>query len=521
MTIDFKFYLSLFLRRLPYFLLLVSVGSAIGITLATVLPPVFRAEAVLIVESQQIPSDLAETTVQVEASEQLQIIQQRILTRERLLEMANRLEIYSGVNAPAERMTADEIVTDLRRRITIQTTGGAGARGQAQATIVRISFTAATAQLSSNVANEIVTLVLQENVEMRTGVAGQTLEYFTEEVARLDQELAVRGAAILEFQEQNLQALPDSLDFRRSQQAAAQERLVQLSREEATLNDRRIRLVSLYEATGQVGLPENNVTLSVEEQQLLAMREELSAALAILSPQNPRIRLLQAQIDALETRVAAQVPIDPTTPEGTPELSAYEIQLADLDGQLQFIRDQQQELRTQMAALQASIEATPGNAITLDTLQRDYANVRTQYDQAVSNRARAETGDTIEALAKGQRITVIEQAIPPAEPESPNRPLLAAAGVGGGLALGLGFVVLLEFLNGAIRRPVDITSRLGITPLGTLPLIRTRWEIVRRRAIIAAGFAIALIVIPAGLWYVHTEITPLDALMNRILARLR
>jgi hypothetical protein len=70
--------------------------------------------------------------------------------------------------------------------------------------------------------------------------------------------------------------------------------------------------------------------------------------------------------------------------------------------------------------LKASIEATPGNAIALDTLERDYANTRAQYDAAVANKARAETGDTIEALSKGQRISVIEQAIAPREPPAPT-----------------------------------------------------------------------------------------------------
>ena len=95
---------------------------------------------------------------------------------------------------------------------------------------MRVSFEAPTAVLSATVTNEVVTLILQENVEIRTSVAGQTLEFFTEEVARLDQELATRGAEILAFQERNLEALPDSLEFRRQQQSAAQERLAQVER---------------------------------------------------------------------------------------------------------------------------------------------------------------------------------------------------------------------------------------------------------------------------------------------------
>ena len=96
---DFRFYLSLFLRRIHYFLLLFVLGSAIGLTLARVLPPVYLAEARLLVESEQIPGNLAASTVQTQATEQLQIIQQRILTRDVLVEMANRLNIYADSKA--------------------------------------------------------------------------------------------------------------------------------------------------------------------------------------------------------------------------------------------------------------------------------------------------------------------------------------------------------------------------------------------------------------------------------------
>ena len=42
---DIKFYLSLFVRRLPYFLFFVALGSAIGLSLASVLPPTYVAQA--------------------------------------------------------------------------------------------------------------------------------------------------------------------------------------------------------------------------------------------------------------------------------------------------------------------------------------------------------------------------------------------------------------------------------------------------------------------------------------------
>jgi uncharacterized protein involved in exopolysaccharide biosynthesis len=241
----------------------------------------------------------------------------------------------------------------------------------------------------------------------------------------------------------------------------------------------------------------------------------MATLLAVLSPQNPRVKVLEAQITALEATVSAQQSGGLQTSDTGQPLTAYEIQLADLDGQLDFVDALKAQILTTMEALRLSIEATPGNAITLDTLQRDYDNLRTQYDLAVANRARAETGDTIEALAKGQRITVVEQAVAPRAPESPNRVLLAGGGLGAGIVLGLGLVVLLEVLNNAVRRPADLVNRLGITPFGTIPLIRTRWEVLRRHAIITAAFVAVIVALPLMLWLVHVYVTPLDLLLAR------
>jgi len=524
--LDLPFYFALFLRRLPYFLIFVVAGTAIGIALALTLPPSYEAEARLVVESEQIPDDLAASTVRTEASEQLEIIQQRILTRDTLLEMANRLNIYGGRD-PEESLGPDEIVRDLRSRIRIRTSGGRRERGSA--TLVNISFTAPSSVLAAQVTNEVVTAMLEENVRMRTGVSGQTLEFFEQEVDRLDQELARRGGQIIAFQDANREALPDSLAFRRGQLAAAQERLLQLTREEAALNDRRAGLVSLFEATGSLnGLTQQEtVALSPSEARLRQLRERYSSSVAVLSLDNPRNRVLKQQIDALEKIVAEeQQALLETASGGTVEtengapLTMFDIQVADLDNQLEFLANRRTEIEAEMQALQQSIDATPANTITLNTLERDYDATRMQYDQAVINRGRAETGDIIEALSKGERISVIEQAVPPAEPTSPDRPKLAIAGMGGGILLGFGFISLLELLNTSIRRPQDIMQKLEITPFGALPFIRTRRDRIRRRLLLGLILLSVAGVIVGGLWAINAYVMPLDLLLKKITDRL-
>ena len=519
---DLKFYCSLFLRRLHWFLLFLVIGSAIGLTLATVLPPVYVAQARLLVESEQIPGNLAESTVRTEATEQLQIIQQRILTRDTLVDMANRLEIYgSRANGERPRMTTDELVDDLRGRISIVTNGGGSRRGPATATLVAVAFEAPTARMSSRVTNELVTLIQRQDVEMRTGGARRTLDFFEQDVDRLDGILATQSAAILEFKEENLEALPDSLEFRRSQQAAAQERQLQVEREIGGLKDRRTRLESLRTTFEQQGRTPGAPALTPEEQQLKALEDELATLLSVLAPANPKIKLLEARIEALRKRVEAQRALSgaPTDATGTP-LTNFDLQMAQLEGEIEYLEEQRGQLAQNLVNLAASIEATPGNAIVLETLEREFANTRREYDLAVAKRAAAQTGDTIEALGRGQRISIVEQAVVPAEPEKPNRQVIAAGGIGGGMVVGLAVVVLLELLNKGIRRPVDLTNRLGITPFATLPYYRTRAERIRRRMIILGILAFFLVAIPVGLWAVNTYVMPLDRLLGAVTQRL-
>lgn len=503
MISDLKFYLSLLMRRLHYFLAIVVAITAIGVTMAYTLPSVYEAEARLLVESPQIPDKLAASTVGAEASELLQIIRQRILTRNNLIDLSRRYEVHKGTSVTSP----DAIVRDMKNRISVRLP-----TRRDTALFVTVSFAAPTAAVSAAVTNDLVTQILQESVALRTAATGQTLEFFRQEVARLDDELARQGETILQFKLRNKDALPDSMDYRRARQASLQERMLQIERELSGLRDRRDRLVSLFERTGTVDF--TGQSLTPEQRQLQLLKSELAAALVTYSEQNPRIISLKARLAALEQIVAGQIQINSAEDQS---LSVYDLQLADLDGQIDFAEHQTTLIETELADLVKSIEATPANAVLLGTLNRDYANIQTQYQQATADFAAARTGDQIEAQSRGQRISVIEQAVEPGSPTSPDRPKIAAASIGAGLFLGIAFVALLEFMNSAIRRPAEISTKLGITPFATIPLIRTKYQRSLRRMVILGTLLVIAAGIPLTLYFLHVNYLPMDLMIERAL----
>lgn len=498
MGFDLRFQFLLLLRRLPQVLAIIVAATGAGIVVAFSLPPVYRAEARLLAESPQIPDELAASTVRSSAEEILGAIQQHLLTRENLLDLAQRFGIYAESSA----MPADVMVEDMRRRIRIEMPPFQQSTG-----LVTVSFDAANPEDSAEVTQALVAQILEQNVEMRTAASGGTLAFFQQEVKRLSEEMAQQNARILEFESQNRAALPESLEYRRTRQSAQQERLLQVDRELAGLRDRRQRLAEVYDRTGRIG--PSLGTLTPEQARLEQLRQELASALVMFSPENPRVRALQVQVEALEEAVRQQL----GGGTGAGKMSAFDLQVADIDGQIAFLAEQKVLLEHELAEIAASIDATPANAIVLGQLRSDYDNLRLQYDQATQSLADARMGDRIEETARGQRITVLENAAAPSGPAAPNRKLIAAAGFGAGVLLAGALVFLLELLNATVRRPAELVATLDIKPFGTVPYMETRADAVQERMRIGAGIAVILLGLPLALYLVDLYLIPLSELL--------
>lgn len=504
---EISFYFSIFLRRFHYFALVAIVVGAAGVATAFLLPTRYYSNALLLIEPPQIPSDLASSTVQSTPQEQLQIMQNKLLTRANMLEIANELDVFG-----TERMHPDDVVELMRQATTFRISVG-----RDQASLFTIGFENEQPGVTTAVVNDLITRVLESNSENRKGRAEDTKEYFDQEVSRLGADLAEKSAAILEFKNGHINALPDNLDYQMGRRDDVAVRIQDIDRRVTGLEQQRERLVLVFNATG--GTTGRNNAISPEQRQLNELRQELATASVVFSEQNPRLKVLKTKIAALEEIVSANAVVDEDTGETT-AVTMLDVELDQIDYQIEQLREEQAGLQEQLVRLEANIEATPTNAVALETLERDYQNILNQYNQTIERAAVAATGERIETLSKGERISVVNPPVVPREPSSPNRPLIAIGGILAGMLMGLAAVVGLELLNRSIRRPVDLSRSLGIVPIATLPILRTPGEIVRRRTMIAGVILASTAGIVGGIFFLHTQVLPLDLLVDNIVQQL-
>lgn len=494
-----KYYLTLFLRRLPIFMLVAMVISVIAFGVAISLPPVYVSQARFLLEGSQIPNELAPPTVKTPNREQMQLFEQGIRNRSTLLDIARRLKVFDNI----DRMAPDDIVTQMNE----QTDVGINITKDG-ASIMKVSFSARTGQKAAAVMNEYMTLIQRADTENRAGRAGQTLDFFQQEVDRLASEMSTLSGKLVTFKKANADALPDGQAYRLGQQGMFQERIAQSDRETATLKTQRQRMIEIFNATGQIqGMP--GAPQTPEQKQLDALRDKLNRDLTVYAPSNPRIRVLNGQIKQLEDVVASQT-------GNAPSVSPLDLALAQIDARVSALDDQRAQTQEELAKVNGAIARNAANGAELSGLERDYSNVQNQYNAAVTNLAKASTGERIEILQRGQRMTILDQPTVPSQPAKPNRVLIAGGGTLAGIAAGLALIALIEKLNSAPRRPEGIVRKLGITPLATLPYIQSRQEIARQRTVRISVTVAIMICVPLAVWALHTFYMPLDLLALKV-----
>lgn len=505
--IDILFYREILRARFWYFLVVAGSVSAIGFVVAYFMPTVYRADAQFLVESPQISTDLVRPTVSEAVIKQLQLIELQLMTRANLVALAERFKLYEGQT----KLSPDAIANEIRSNTKIEPIQLSSTRAEGAAAF-SVSFTDRDPIVAADVVNELVRLILQKNVRIRTGQANDTLQFFQQEAERLGKELNDLESRLLKFKNENGDALPESLSFRRNQQINQQERLLQLEREETSLRDARSKLAQAALNAG--GSLSANAT--PKEQTLEQLRRALIEQKAIFTTKSPGIIALEARIATLEKEIQVEKPNGPDAVPGKRRISETEIRIAEISQRISMIGQEKAGVREALDRLAQSIASTPGNETTLNSLERERQQVQTQLNMVTTRLAEASTGQQIELLSKGERLSLLEPATPPRTSVGPKRRWIAVGGLAAGMLAGLGFIALLEVLNRTIRRPIELIQKLEIEPLVTIPYIQDAydgqpWTLSRAPVLLTA-----LIVIPALVLTAFYYWPAIDLLLNRL-----
>lgn len=315
-------YISALKRRaviiiIPF--LLVLGASAI---VAVVLPPIYESRALILVESQQIPGQFVQSTVTSLLDERIQIIKQRALSSSVLVRLMDKHSIFKN-----ERDTVPQsiLLDRLRESISVETvTAGTGGR-RGNATIAfSIAFTSGVPRVAQAVANELVTLFLEENTRSRTEGATETANFLSSEADKLKVKVEDIEKEIAVYQEDHREAMPEVRPFLMGQLSSAKSAVTRLEEEIRAISERRAILQAQRKglltrkeaiqsfrdnrrarnrARGRNSTDGGNTGLSPDEERLEALQNQSVSLAARYGETHPDVKEIKRQITAFENKL--------------------------------------------------------------------------------------------------------------------------------------------------------------------------------------------------------------------------
>jgi len=264
--------LGAFKSRVVVFLMVLIVGI-IGTIMYTVSQPqTYSATAVIQIESAQV-SEPSLASLSSDASHRLQLIEQRLMARDNLVQQINDFNLFTELTAISNL----EKVTLLREAITItQIAGDAGLFGAAAVPSgLTITVNLSEPETAAELANFLVQQVVDQNENRREVQARETLDFFETEEARLLKMVESVEDELAVFRQTNADILPETISGLAEQEATFEASILDIDRQILTLRNDANRQRDEF-VNRQVAVLEEQKTLLSER--LAGVRTKLSAA---------------------------------------------------------------------------------------------------------------------------------------------------------------------------------------------------------------------------------------------------
>jgi polysaccharide biosynthesis transport protein len=527
-----------------------------AIYLAYYLPAVYESSATILIEQQEIPEELVQTTITGYADERLQMVRQRVFATPRIADIISRLDLYPEDRANIE---IDDLTDTFRENsavVPLSVDAAYVGRGRtANITYAfELSFRYPDPVKARDVAQELSSLWLAENEALRAESAARTARFIDAEVERMEARLAESQSRLAEFKERYSGTLPDDflLNLRTQERLSAEltavENDLRATRERKDLLEGELaetprfrpvlsdtgepvlggadRLAMLQQeliiARGRysdnhpdvVRLRREIAALSDEAgshsslaQQLRASleanRRELAVARDTFSPSHPDVLRLQRTVTSLENQLAelelTAGGLSPPSQAANPPYLQLQTRIRTAGAELQDLTRRRADLVARLSDIDRRIAQSPQVEREYSGLAREHDVLQDQYRNLRAKQSRAGLAESLEEGGTGERLTIIDPPRVPTSPVQPNRAALSFLGIVLAIALGLGVASLIESGDSTVRGRRDVQALLDMPPIAVIPFIETRAD-TRKRILLNAMVVLVAIVAMGGLY---------------------
>jgi len=565
-------YINILRRRKKMMAIVFAAVMIVGLAIAFLWPAKYRSEAVILIQGQDIPASLVQTTITSFAQQRIEQIKQRIMITSNIMDLVEQFDLYT--EKELERKPPTEIANEFKDAVSVQPISAEVTdpqSGQAKEAVIAfaLTFENKSAGKASAIANELTNLFLNENLKERSEKTKSTSAFLESESKVLLERVEELEEKIADFKEENKQGLPQFQSYNIGVVESTEDQIRRLEFELSELEKQKLKLQDEFAIvspsapallpTGERVLGDADRLKALESEfrrksaiyhedhpdllrlkrsinellesgvkgvdqedkarQLRTERNRLAELEAKYTEDHPQIIETQRVIAELENELGAAIKAEAEIAPDNPAYLILNNQVNSVEKDIRANEKLREELRAKLDRYQAYVSQGPQLEKELVALSRELNTTQNKYNEIRSKLLHAELAQNLETEQKGERFTLIQPAETPREPVSPNRPAIVFLSLVLSLGISFGSAILRESMDGTIYGSRVVSNILGTPPLVSVGYMESAAEYdahMRRRIYMVVAALVAVILFFV---FFHNFVKPLDVTWYLLMRR--
>lgn len=432
-------------------LLLGVLGAIVAVLL---IPPVYRSTALMLVQSPQLPDEVVGNGGEL-IDRRIAGIKEQVTSRPDLVALIDKHGLYAEER---RRGALSKVISEMRAAISLvpTTVDAAGIRPEKQTIAFELAFDYKEPAAAQAVAQDLMERIVELDASGSAEQASNTVQFLTDQAKGLETRIAELQSQMAVINARNGGVLTGAGTMSTAGSGSFDVQIAMLQRDNSNLIAQRDLAKSA----------------DTRDPAVVAAEAALATARSVYSESHPDVVVAKQRLEEARRFAKGESRKLPT--------ELLEQQVAFNNSQIAALRAARaQEIAQISSSLRAQARA-PLVQQQLKDLDQQLTAANEQYRQVSQRLMAAKAGVRAEDEQMGERLAIVEPPVLPDTPVSPNRPLLAALGVGGGLVLGLFLALAVELILRPIRDPAALARLTGHSTLGVIPVILRRTRTVHR-----------------------------------------
>jgi succinoglycan biosynthesis transport protein ExoP len=480
-------YLGAFRR---HYLLVASIAPLIilaAVYVSFALKAQFQSTATILLEPSSVPKDMVATTVVSYSSQQIEIVQGRVMTPDTLKVLVKEFDPYPNEKDLSTNQKAQRILEDT----TLERVDPVTMKPIVESNAFSLHYNNPDPDRAVEVTNRLAQLFLTYNQRTRTEAAREATAFLEQQSQSISDKMRDIDAEMAKLKQQVGDALPE-LQMRNQTSLDRSQRDLDTLQQQIVAAESRESLLALQ--LNQ--LSPNLMTQTGDLTDLATVRAKLAEAEQRYTPDHPEVRRLRRAMETLMTQngnnaASAGKPTNPQYLSVASQLDSARKELANL-------RYQAGKAREQTNQYSQLLQRTPNVERDYVEILRRKQSLQLEYQQIHDKLQNAELAQSFETEQRGERFTLLRAPFPGKSPVYPNRIGLILLGLVLGIGLAAIAVAIAESTDATVRNTRDLPELPGVPMLAAIPVILNKADRRRRRFVFgsyATVFSICVAVV--------------------------